>query len=193
MKKIGVLSLQGDVSEHVSSMEKAVKRRELDASVEAVSSKEKLKDVDALVIPGGESTTIGKLIHIYGLAEVIRGLVDEDKPVMGTCAGMILLASRMEDNRYALDLMNLDVERNAFGRQRESFEKDINIKGFRGKYPAVFIRAPAIRRTWGVCEPMAEVDGRGVMAKQGNLIVLSFHPELVPDTRIQELFLGLLD
>ncbi|OYT54997.1 MAG: pyridoxal 5'-phosphate synthase glutaminase subunit PdxT [Candidatus Altiarchaeales archaeon ex4484_2] len=193
MKKIGVLSLQGDVSEHVSSMEKAVEKMELDAFVEAVSSEERLRDVDALVIPGGESTTLGKLIHMYGLAEVIMDLVKRDKPVMGTCAGMILLASRVEDNKYALDLMDVEVERNAFGRQRESFEKDISIKGFRGKYHAVFIRAPAIKRTWGVCELMAEVGGRGVMAKQGNLIVLSFHPELVHDTRVQELFLGLLD
>ncbi|MEA1924569.1 MAG: pyridoxal 5'-phosphate synthase glutaminase subunit PdxT [Candidatus Altiarchaeota archaeon] len=193
MKQIGILSLQGDVSEHISSMEKAVEKMELDALVEAVSSGKGLREVDALVIPGGESTTLGKLIHMYSLAEVIRDLVKDDKPVMGTCAGMVLLASRVEDNSFILGCMNLEVERNAFGRQRESFEKDIKIKGFNGKYPAVFIRAPAIKRMWGACEPMAEVDGKVVMARQGNLIVLSFHPELVPDTRVHELFLGLLD
>ncbi len=189
MKNIGVLSLQGDVSEHIISMEKAVEKMKLDAFVEAVSSRDRLREVDALVIPGGESTTIGKLIHMYSLDGVIRDLIKEDKPVMGTCAGMVLLASRVEDNSFILGCMDLKVERNAFGRQRESFEKDITIKGFNGKYHAVFIRAPAIKRMWGSSEPMAEVDGKVVMARQDNLIVLSFHPELVPDTRVQELFL----
>ncbi|OYT26529.1 MAG: pyridoxal 5'-phosphate synthase glutaminase subunit PdxT [Candidatus Altiarchaeales archaeon ex4484_96] len=193
MKKIGIFSLQGSVTEHLVSMKKAVESTGLNASVDAVASRKQLAESDALVFPGGESTTIGRLIRMYGLDGVIKNFVAENKPVMGTCAGMVLLASKVEDNRFILGCMDLEVERNAFGRQRESFEKDLSIKGFKGNYPAVFIRAPAIKSSWGRCEVLAKVDGLGVMAKQDNIIVLSFHPELVSDTRVQCFFLDLLD
>ncbi len=149
----------------------------------------------ALVLPGGESTTIGKLMVRYGLREPILELVASGRPLLGTCAGMILMAKRLEggiENQPCLGVMDIAVRRNAFGRQVESFETDLAFKGIEGG-PArgVFIRAPIITEVGPEVEVLAEHDGRVVAARQDNLLVLSFHPELTAETRIHQYFLGM--
>lgn len=178
--KIGVLSIQGDVSEHISIVEKALK--EMDIKGHAVPVKDNL-DVDALIIPGGESTAIFRIMKNSGLSDKIKKL---GIPVMGTCAGCVLMG------RTHLGLMNMDVERNAFGRQKESFEAGIKIKGFKKNYHAVFIRAPVITKVYGKCRVLAKFENRIVMAQEKNRIALSFHPELTHDTRIHRYFFSLI-
>jgi 5'-phosphate synthase pdxT subunit len=188
MTRIGVLALQGDVREHARMLS------EVDAEPVAVKRQEQLDEVDGLVIPGGESTTIGKLLRRFELLEPLRELVGEGLPVYGTCAGMILLADRIEgagSDQPAIGGMNITVERNAFGRQRESFEADLDVPVLGDDpLPAVFIRAPVIRCVGEGVDVLARVDGdRAVAARQGNILVSSFHPELTDDTRVHELFL----
>ncbi len=190
MIEVGILSLQGDVSEHVFAMKSAMKKMALSGEVVEVKTKDQLKVLNGLIIPGGESTTQGKLISKYGLGIEIKKLVDREVPIMGTCAGLILLG---EDNRNSLGLMNIKVRRNAFGRQRESFEADLRIPKLGKKlYHAVFIRAPVIKEVGDDVEILAEYNGRIVMAQQDKLIAVAFHPELTPDLRIHRYFLGLL-
>jgi len=178
--RIGVLAVQGDVSEHLSIVEKTLK--EMSIKGKAVPVKNSL-DVDALIIPGGESTAISKIMKKTGLFNEIKKTCI---PVMGTCAGCVLM------DRKHLGLMNMDIERNAFGRQKESFEADIKIKGFRKSYHGVFIRAPAIVNVYGECRILAGFENRIVMAQEGNRIALSFHPELTSDTRIHKYFLSMI-
>jgi 5'-phosphate synthase pdxT subunit len=178
--RIGVLSIQGDVSEHLSIVEKTLK--EMSIKGNAVPVKKNLR-IDALIIPGGESTTISKIMKKTGLFDEIKKL---DIPVMGTCAGCVLM------DRKHLGLMDMDVERNAFGRQKESFEADIKIKGFRESYHGVFIRAPVITNVYGECKILAKFENRIVMAQEDNRLALSFHPELTDDTKIHKYFLSLI-
>lgn len=186
--KVGILSLQGDVSEHVFAMKRAMQDLKLNGDVTEVKETKEIRDINALIIPGGESTTIGKLLKKGRMDEEIRKLAKKI-PIMGTCAGLILLG---RDNRNSLGLMNIKVRRNAFGRQRESFEADLRIPKL-GKelYPAVFIRAPVIEQAGRGVEILAEYDGKTVMVQQDNLIGMAFHPELTPDLRIHKYFLGL--
>ncbi len=150
---------------------------------------------EGLIIPGGESTTIGKLMDRYGLLEPIRELVRAGKPLLGTCAGMILMASTIgaaAKDQPVLGVMDIVVERNAFGRQVDSFEADIEVKGIGGgPVRAVFIRAPVITGVDGKVEVLAEHDGRVVAARQGKMLALSFHPELTDDLRIHEHFIAM--
>jgi len=193
MKRMGVLSFQGDVYEHIFAIKKAIKNLGLSMVVNEIKTGDDMNDIDALVIPGGESTTIGKFISIYDMDDKIKEFAVEGKPILGTCAGMILLAKK-GDSKNLLGIMNMEIKRNAFGRQRESFETDIDIDNI-GKYHAVFIRAPVIKRVWGNCRLMAKLDNKdnkGVMARQDNIIALAFHPELTDDTRIQEYFLKMV-
>ncbi|MBU4256631.1 MAG: pyridoxal 5'-phosphate synthase glutaminase subunit PdxT [Thermoplasmatales archaeon] len=178
--KIGVLSIQGDVSEHLSIVEKTLK--EMGIKGNAVPVKKNLR-IDALIIPGGESTAIFRIMKKMGLSDKIKKL---SIPVMGTCAGCVLM------DRKHLGLMDMDVERNAFGRQKESFEADIKIKGFKESYHGVFIRAPVITNVYGECKILAKFENRIVMAQEDNKIALSFHPELTDDTRIHKYFLSLI-
>lgn len=178
--KIGILSIQGDVSEHLCIAEKALK--EMNVRGTAVPVKNNL-DVDALIIPGGESTAIFKVMQKTGLSDKIK---KTSLPVMGTCAGCVLM------DRKHLGLMDMDVERNAFGRQKESFEADIKIKGFKKDYHGVFIRAPVITNVYGECKILAKFENRIVMAQEDNRIALSFHPELTDDTRIHKYFLSMV-
>jgi len=178
--RIGVLSIQGDVSEHLSIVEKALKEMRIRGN--AVPVKNSL-GVDALIIPGGESTAIFRIMKKTGLSDKIKKL---SIPVMGTCAGCVLM------DRKHLGLMNMDVERNAFGRQKESFEADIKIKGFRKNYHGVFIRAPVITKVYGECKILSKFENRIVMAQEKNRIALSFHPELTDDTRIHKYFLSMI-
>lgn len=185
MMKIGVLCLQGAVREHVALLEKC--------GVEAVcvKKKEQLPQLDGLVIPGGESTTIGKLIERFDLDVPLREFIAQGKAVYGTCAGMIMLAEEIAgSSQYHLGGMNISVERNAFGRQRESFEEDLIIPAL-GEDPfhAVFIRAPLIKSYGRDVQVLASCHGEAVAARQGNLLVSSFHPELTDDTRMHSYFI----
>ncbi|PIT85613.1 pyridoxal 5'-phosphate synthase glutaminase subunit PdxT [Candidatus Micrarchaeota archaeon CG10_big_fil_rev_8_21_14_0_10_59_7] len=184
-RNIGVLGLQGAVSEHIDALARA------GAYGRMVRRLDELDGLDGLVIPGGESTTIGKLMQAAGIFERVRELAKEGFPVYGTCAGMILLAKKggaLAGGQRLLGLMDMEVERNAFGRQRESFEADVDIEGV-GKFPCAFIRAPAATKVWGRCKPLGSYGKFIVAARQGNLFATAFHPELVCDSRVHEYFL----
>lgn len=188
--KIGVLALQGDVGEHEAMLAR------VGAESVAVKSAEQLAKVDGLIIPGGESTTIGKLLRRFELLEPLRRRIHEDLPVYGTCAGMILLANEVVDpgrDQPTIGGMDIAVRRNAFGRQRESFETDLQVP-ILGPEPlhAVFIRAPVIERIGDQLEVLATVNGRAaVAARQNNLLVSSFHPELADDVRMHRYFVSM--
>jgi 5'-phosphate synthase pdxT subunit len=188
--RIGILSLQGDVQEHVFAMMRAIHDLKCRGDIIKIKEKSGIKGIDALVIPGGESSTIGKLLKKSKMDEEIRGVVEKGIPIMGTCAGLILLGM---DNTNSLGLMDMKVKRNAFGRQRESFEADLRIpKIGEGLYHAIFIRAPVIEEVGNKVEILAEYNGEKVMAQEDNLIAAAFHPELTPDLRIHKYFLGLM-
>ncbi|WGE66164.1 pyridoxal 5'-phosphate synthase glutaminase subunit PdxT [Actinobacillus equuli subsp. equuli] len=178
---VGVLALQGAVSEHIAQIET------LGAKAIMVKTLAELQQVDALVLPGGESTAIGRLLHSSGLFQALQSF---DKPILGTCAGLILLANKLEgDEQPHLAKMDIQVQRNAFGRQVDSFQAELMIKGFTEPFPAVFIRAPYISAAGNEVEVLAEWQGNVVFAKQGNLLACAFHPELTSDYRIMALLL----
>lgn len=188
---IGILALQGDFREH-----EAILRR-IGASTVQVRQPKHLAEVDRLIIPGGESTTIGKLLEIYNLLGPIRERAREGMPLWGTCAGAILMAKHIADARKAgqpaLELMDITARRNAFGRQLDSFEADLQIAPL-GEEPlhAVFIRAPSLEEPGSAVQVLAALDdGRIVAAQQGNLLATSFHPELTDDDRFHRYFLEL--
>ncbi|QLB12107.1 pyridoxal phosphate synthase yaaE subunit [Bisgaardia hudsonensis] len=182
---IGVLALQGAVSEHLQQIE------QLGAKASAVKKIAELTNLDGLVLPGGESTAIGKLMHQYGFIEAIKDFASQGKGLFGTCAGMILLAKSLEnDPRVHLGLMDITVQRNAFGRQVDSFQTTLEVEGLAEPYPAVFIRAPYIRNIdTAKVTSLASFNGNIVLAKQEKLLACSFHPELTGDNRIMKLFL----
>jgi 5'-phosphate synthase pdxT subunit len=191
--KIGVLALQGDFSEHIAML----KRLNVDAS--EVRLPDHLNGLDGLIIPGGESTTIGKLAVAYNLMEPLQ-LFGQRHAIWGTCAGAIFLSKDIGRDQPLLGLMDIKVQRNAFGRQIDSFETDLDIPelkqatGTNEDYHAVFIRAPIIESVSGDAKVLATVpDGRIVAAQQGHLLATSFHPELTKDTRFHEYFLTLVD
>ncbi len=191
--RIAVIGIQGDVYEHIRMTEKAMEKLGIQGEVIWARRREHLEGVDGVIIPGGESTTISKRLKSGGMYEVIREMAEEGKAIMGTCAGCVLMAKEGDEEvektgTELLGLMDMRVERNAFGRQRESFETELDVEGI-GKINAVFIRAPAIIETWGDCRMISEFMGKGVAAIEGNLLALSFHPELTEDTRIHEMFL----
>jgi len=175
--RIGVLAVQGNFREHVAML------RRLGAEAVEVRLPEQLDGLDGLVIPGGESTTFMRLMQLYGLDDAIRRF---DRPVFGTCAGMIVL------DRNHLGLVDVAVRRNAFGRQVASFESDLEVAGEQEPVRAVFIRAPWVEEVGPDVEVLAEVDGRPVLAREGRFLVAAFHPELTEDTRIHERFLSMV-
>ncbi|WP_219834775.1 pyridoxal 5'-phosphate synthase glutaminase subunit PdxT [Paenibacillus sp. R14(2021)] len=182
--KIGVLALQGAVAEHIRSIEAA------GGEGVAVKRTEELHELDGLIIPGGESTTIGKLMRKYGFIDAVRLFSEQGKPIFGTCAGLIVLAERIEGQEDVhLQLMDMTVARNAFGRQRESFETDLTIKGITEPVRAVFIRAPLIKEVSPEVDVLSTYNGEIVTARQGHLLVSSFHPELTDDYRLHAYFL----
>ncbi|ASA25067.1 pyridoxal 5'-phosphate synthase glutaminase subunit PdxT [Paenibacillus donghaensis] len=181
--RIGVLALQGAVTEHIVSIEKT------GAVGVAIKRVEQLEDVQGLIIPGGESTTIGKLMRKYGFIEAIRNFSDQNKPIFGTCAGMIVLAKVISGGEQGhLELMDITVARNAFGRQRESFECDLEVKGISAPVRAVFIRAPLIEMVGPGVEVLTVYKDEIVTARQGHLLAASFHPELTDDYRLHQYF-----
>jgi 5'-phosphate synthase pdxT subunit len=175
--KIGVLAVQGNFREHAAML------RRLGAEPVEVRKPEQLDDLDGLVIPGGESTAIARLVRLYGLEEAIRGF---ERPLFGTCAGMILL-----DRRH-LGLLDLEVSRNAYGRQVASFEADLALAGDEEPLRGVFIRAPRVAEVGPEVEVLAELDGEPVLLREGRVLVAAFHPELTADTRVHERFLDLV-
>lgn len=183
---IGVLALQGAVAEHIKSIELA------GGQGVAIKRTEQLADVDGLIIPGGESTTIGKLMRKYDFIDAIRDFSESGKPVFGTCAGLIVLAERLEGAEEPhLRLMNMTVARNAFGRQRESFETDLDVKGIETPLRAVFIRAPLIKEVGDNVDVLSTYNGEIVTARQGNLLASSYHPELTDDYRLHSYFIDM--
>lgn len=185
MPKIGVLAIQGDFLEH----RQALARLGVDAP--EIRLPHQLEDVDGLIIPGGESTTIVQLIDIYGFRDALLERARRGMAVWGTCAGMIVIADRLTDARpEPLRLMDIEVSRNAFGRQVDSFEADIEFQGIEGApFHCVFIRAPVVNRVGASVRTLAALDdGRPVAVRQGRLLATAFHPELTGDSRIHELF-----
>jgi len=189
MKKIGVLVQQGAFVEHIAVL------RRLEVEAFPVRLAGELEGLDGIIIPGGESSSIGKLIQEYELVEPVRRLAEQGFPIMGTCAGMILLARRASGlNPEPLGVMDIDVRRNAFGRQVDSFETDLDIPAIgEPPFPAVFIRAPYIERAGDGVEILAQLPhGIGVAARQGSMVALAFHPELTNDLRLHSYFLDIV-
>jgi len=187
MSRVGVLAFQGDVREHLRILEA------LDADAAPVKTPKQLESVDALVIPGGESTTIGKMTVRFGLLEPLRSAAENGLPLYGTCAGMIFLAGAVtEGDQPLLGVLDVVVRRNAFGRQNESFEADLDVKGLDAPFHAVFIRAPWIEKVGSEVEILSEVDDHPVMVRQGSILATSFHPELTGDGRIHQMLLDLI-
>lgn len=182
---VGVLALQGDYTLHQTAVER------LGHSVVLVRYPEQLGAVSALIIPGGESTTIGKLLFRWGLAEPLRARISEGLPVWGTCAGAILLARRIEGpEQPTLGTMDIAVRRNAYGRQVDSFEASVEVAGLDGDIRGVFIRAPVITETGPHVEVLARYNGHVVAAREGRLLATTFHPELTDDLRLHAYFLA---
>lgn len=185
--KVGVLALQGAVAEHIRSITLA------GAEGVPIKKVEQLDDIDGLIIPGGESTTIGKLMRKYDFMDAIRQFSDQGKPIFGTCAGLIVLAERIQGDEEAhLKLMDITVARNAFGRQRESFETDLPVKGIDETVRAVFIRAPLILEVGPGVEVLSTYKDEIVTARQGHLLAASYHPELTDDYRLHQYFVEMV-
>lgn len=186
--KVGVLALQGAVGEHAAAL------ADLGAQPVEVRQPEHLASLDAIVLPGGESTTMSMLLESSGLFDPLAERLRVGLPAFGTCAGMILLAAEVLDGRpdqRSFGVIDIAVRRNAFGRQVDSFETDLDVTDLAGgPFPAVFIRAPVVERAGAPVEVLAEVDGRPVLCRQGPITVAAFHPELSADLRLHELFLG---
>ena len=185
---IGVLAIQGDFIAHINILQT------LGVECREIRLPEQLSDVDGLIIPGGESTTLSRLLTRYDLRQPIKQLATDGKPLWGTCAGMIMMASEITENDpVPLEIMDIGVQRNAFGRQIDSFEQELEITGFdETPYHAIFIRAPVIKRVGSGVSIMASLqDGRPVAVQQANLMATSFHPELTKDARFHTHFLNL--
>jgi len=190
--RIGVLALQGDVSEHVLALERAGKEN---VQVVEIRKSGQMEACQALVLPGGESTTIRRQLESFGLTPELKAAACQGKPILATCAGLVLVSLEVvgDSKIRPLGLMDIKISRNAFGPQRESFEADLQIKGLDLPYRAVFIRAPAIAQVGNGVEVLARVGEAVVAARQKNLLALAFHPELTKDPRIHQIFLKMLE
>ena len=188
--KIGVLALQGDVAEHIASL------GECGVIASGVRSKQEIESIDALVIPGGESTTIAKLAKAFGVFDLIKSRIASGMPTYGSCAGMILIADQILDggaDQEGFGCIDAQVRRNAFGRQVDSFETDLTFAGISGAaFRAVFIRAPWVESVGTQVEVLASFNGHPVAIRQGHLLATSFHPELTGDNRIHRFFVDQL-
>ena len=186
MRTVGILAFQGDFEKHALMMEA------LGARTRFVRTTDDVNSVDAIIIPGGESTTIGKLMHAFGVLDPLRRRIINGLPVFGTCAGLILLAPHVEEkNQHRLGVLDIVVKRNAYGRQVDSFEADIDVPVV-GADPVrgVFIRAPQVVKVADGIDVLASFEGRPVLLRKDRILAASFHPELTADTRIHEYFLN---
>jgi pyridoxal 5'-phosphate synthase pdxT subunit len=195
--KIGVLGIQGDIEENVLSIEEALKNQNLQGTVESVRYSESIAELDGLILPGGESTVIGNLLSIQGkVFQTIEKRITEGMPVLGTCAGLIMLSKRAYDKvvgetkQKLFGMLDVVIERNAFGRQHESFEVDLEIPILgRDPFRGIFIRAPIINNVGENVTILTKLNDKIVAVKQNNIIGTSFHPELSADRRLHELFI----
>ena len=188
--EIGVLAVQGDFAEHIAIL------RKIGFHAREVRLPEQLAGLDGLIIPGGESTTLSRLMSIYNLREPIERMASEGRAIWGTCAGMIMLANEItEQDPVPLGLMDIGVQRNAFGRQVDSFEQPLQISPLDSEpYNCIFIRAPVVIRVGGNVDVLASLeDGRPVAVRQGNLFATAFHPELTNDARVHQFFLSMAE
>lgn len=186
MARIGVLSFQGSVEEHMNAVAKCGHTGVL------VKRTSELDTVDALIMPGGESTTISRLLNIFGMTEPLKQRIQSGMPVWGTCAGMILLAKQIEEQEPYLGLMDMKVRRNAYGRQSDSFETSAVIEEIsENPLPLVFIRAPWVSEVYGEARVLCKVEGHIAAVRQGNMLATSFHPELTDDLSVLDYFTGM--
>jgi 5'-phosphate synthase pdxT subunit len=187
MLRAGVVAVQGDVSEHADAVRRAAAAHDREVEVVEIRSSGVVPDCDLLLVPGGESTTISRHLHAEGIAPEIRAHAAAGKPVLATCAGLIVAAADAQDDRVdPLGIVDVSVDRNAFGRQRDSFEVPLDVDGLDDPFPAVFIRAPAVADA-GDAEVLAAWNDQSVAVRQGSVVGTSFHPELTDDVRIHRL------
>lgn len=197
---VGILSIQGDVHENLISAQTAIDELGLDGKVIAVRTPEEISELDGLIIPGGESTTIGQLSLVNGSMKVLKEKIENGMPVLGICAGMIMLSNNASDrivgntDQPLLDILNIKLERNSFGRQKESFESDISMDSINiSKFNGVFIRAPSVSEVGSDVEVLSKFNDRIVAVKKGNIIGTAFHPELTEDTALHKYFINLVN
>jgi len=196
---VGVLSIQGDVQENLMSVKAAIDELGIDGKVTGVRTPEEISQLDGLIIPGGESTTIGQLSLVNGSLKILKEKIENGMPVLGICAGMILLSKTANDrvvgktDQPLLDILDIKLERNSFGRQRESFEADVSMDSIDvPKFHGVFIRAPTVSDVGSDVEILSKYDQRIVAVKKGNVIATSFHPELTEDISLHKYFINLV-
>ncbi|OYT63791.1 pyridoxal 5'-phosphate synthase glutaminase subunit PdxT [Methanosarcinales archaeon ex4572_44] len=195
--KIGVIAIQGNIEEHIHALNQAMKKEQIDGTVIPVKHRGIIPKCDGIVIPGGESTTLCRLMKKEGIDTEIKNAAQKNRPIFATCAGLIAIAKKggkeaEQTKQELLGIIDLEVERNAFGRQRESFETEVRINFLETPYNAIFIRAPKITRVGKDVETIATLNNNIIAAKQKNTIALSFHPELTNDTRIHQHYIKLI-
>ena len=185
---VGILALQGSVIEHESML------RKIGVNTLRVLKPEHLEQIDGIILPGGESTTLGKLLKLFSIAEPLKAKIENGLPVFGTCAGLILLAKEIEGEEPHLGVMDIRVRRNAYGRQIDSFIAHEVIEEFSPlPLELVFVRAPAIEKTFGKAKVLKELNGRIIAARENNMLVTSFHPELTDDETVHRYFLNMFE
>jgi len=196
---VGVLAIQGDVAENINATKKAIKELGIDGNVLAVKTPDEISKLDGLILPGGESTTIGHLSLVNSSLKKIKEKIEQGMPVLGICAGMIMLSKTAEDkvvgktNQPLLEFLDIKLERNSFGRQRDSFEANIAMDSINiPKFDGVFIRAPAVSETGSGVEVLSKFNEKIVAVKKGNIIGTSFHPELTPNSALHKYFINLI-
>lgn len=197
---VGVLSIQGDVHENLISTKIAIDELGIDGKVSAVRTPEEISQLDGLIIPGGESTTIGQLSLVNGSLKVLKEKIENGMPVLGICAGMIMLSNNASDrvvgkiDQPLLNILNIKLERNSFGRQKESFESEISLDSINiKKFNAVFIRAPSVSDVGSDVEILSKFNDRIIAVKKGNVIGTAFHPELTEDVSLHKYFINLVN
>ena len=196
---VGVLAIQGDVAENINATKKAIKELGIDGNVSAVKTPDEISKLDGLILPGGESTTIGHLSLVNSSLKKIKEKIEQGMPVLGICAGMIMLSKNAEDrvvgktNQPLLEFLDIKLERNSFGRQRDSFQANIAMDSINiPKFDGVFIRAPAVSETGSGVEVLSKFNEKIVAVKKGNIIGTSFHPELTQDSALHKYFINLI-
>ncbi len=193
---IGVIGIQGAVTEHIKATKLALKNKNIEGKVLQIKNRDEIKKINGLIIPGGESTTISRILYSKGLyQEILKRIQKKDLSIMGTCAGCVVLAKKLSNSSKKIKLLKLvdiKVQRNYFGRQKLSFEKNISVDGFEEPYNAIFIRAPLIEEVWGECKILAKIKKKIIMVRQEKILALSFHPELTNDLRIHEYFIDMV-
>ncbi len=194
----GILSIQGDVLENILSVKAAINELGVDGTVTAVRTPDEISKVDGLVIPGGESTTIGQLSKFNGSLKILKEKIEQGMPVLGICAGMVLLSNDVNDkvvgkiDQPLLNILDIKLERNSFGRQRESFESDISLNSIGiPKFNGVFIRAPSISEIGSDVEVLSKFNEKIIAVKKNNVIGVAFHPELTSDISLHKYFVNL--